>query len=186
MTTELDRIAKKNTEQKLDAINGTISQNIVQVRGLELELQEANLNDIISAANQLIKNNELAAQGVKLAVAQTQLNANASDLESVASETLELAAQYNQNLGLITTLNQAFANEQQATVERDERYQATFETVTARFSDVTTALATIDEANTVRDQEFESFVADTVSSFDEVTETFASQNQAFTTMHRVI
>ncbi|WP_029771739.1 hypothetical protein, partial [Pseudoalteromonas sp. TB51] len=61
-----------------------------------------------------------------------------------------------------------------------------FDTVTARFSDVTTAIATIDEANTVRDQEFESFVADTISSFDEVAETFASQNQAFTTLSQTL
>lgn len=175
-----------NVEQTLDALNGTISENIVQVQGLELDLQEANLNDVIAAANQFIQGNELAEQGLKLAVAQTKLTANTTTLESVAAETLELAAQYNSNLGLITTLNQAFADEQQATVERDERYQATFENVTARFSDVTRAISTINEANTVRDQEFESFVADTVSSFDEVAETFASQNQAFTTLEQTL
>ncbi|KPZ65650.1 hypothetical protein AN392_01198 [Pseudoalteromonas sp. P1-16-1b] len=173
-----------NVEQNLDAISGTISDNIVQVRGLELELKNANLNDVIAAANQLIQGNELAQQSVKLAVAQRNLKANATDIEAVAQESLELSALLGQNQSQIQVLNTAFVNEQQATVARDERYQATFDNVTARFSDVTTAIATIDQANTVRDQEFESFVADTVSSFDEVAETFASQNQAYTTLEQ--
>ncbi|WP_368484784.1 phage tail protein [Pseudoalteromonas sp. SD03] len=175
-----------NVEQNLDAISGTISDNIVQVRGLELELKNANLNDVIAAANQLIQGNELAQQGVKLAVAQRNLKANATDIEAVAQESLELSALLGQNQSQIQALNTAFVNEQQATVARDERYQATFDNVTARFSDVTTAIATIDQANTVRDQEFESFVADTVSSFDEVAETFASQNQAYTTLEQTL
>jgi len=175
-----------NVEQNLDAISGTISDNIVQVRGLELELKNANLNDVIAAANQLIQGNELAQQGVKLAVAQRNLKANATDIEAVAQESLELSALLDQNQSQIQALNTAFVNEQQATVARDERYQATFDNVTARFSDVTTAIATIDQANTIRDQEFESFVADTVSSFDEVTETFASQNQAYTTLEQTL
>lgn len=173
-----------NVEQNLDAISGTISDNIVQVRGLELELKNANLNDVIAAANQLIQGNELAQQSVKLAVAQRNLKANATDIEAVAQESLELSALLGQNQSQIQALNTAFVNEQQATVARDERYQATFDNVTARFSDVTTAIATIDQANTVRDQEFESFVADTVSSFDEVAETFASQNQAYATLQQ--
>lgn len=173
-----------NVDQTLDALNGTISQNIVQVRGLELDLQDANLKDIINSVNQLLKNNELTQAGVKLSIAQSELQAKTTELEAQASQSLELATIFEQASGQITVLNQIVANEKQATVIRDERYLATFEAVTARFSDVTTAIATIDEANTVRDQEFESFVADTISSFDEVTETFASQNQAFTTLEQ--
>lgn len=175
-----------NVEQTLDAINGTISNNIVQVQGLELDLENKNLNDVINSVNQLLKNNELTKEGAKLAVAQTELKAQTDEIESVASQALELAAIFEQASGQITVLNQIVANEKQAAVVRDERYLATFDTVTARFSDVTTAIATIDEANTVRDQEFESFVADTISSFDEVAETFASQNQAFTTLSQTL
>ena len=175
-----------NVEQTLDAINGTISNNIVQVQGLELDLENKNLNDVINSVNQLLKNNELTKEGAKLAVAQTELKAKTDEIESVASQALELAAIFEQASGQITVLNQIVANEKQAAVVRDERYLATFDTVTARFSDVTTAIATIDEANTVRDQEFESFVADTISSFDEVAETFASQNQAFTTLSQTL
>lgn len=175
-----------NVEQTLDAINGTISNNIVQVQGLELDLENKNLNDVINSVNQLLKNNELTKEGAKLAVAQTELKAKTDEIESVASQALELAAIFEQASGQITVLNQIVANEKQVAVLRDERYLATFDTVTARFSDVTTAIATIDEANTVRDQEFESFVADTISSFDEVAETFASQNQAFTTLSQTL
>jgi len=172
--------------EKLDALNGSISQNIVQVRGLELELQDANLNDVITAANQLLQNNELATQGVKLALAQEELTAKTTELESVASQTLELAAVYEQSQGAIKVLNKVVANEHQASAIRDERYQATFDTVTARFSDVTTAIATIDEANTIRDEEFASFIDDTIAEFDEITQTFASQNQAFTTLQQTL
>ena len=173
-------------EQKLDAINGTIEQSIVQIQGLDADLQTANLNDVILQANNVLQGEKIAEQEVKIALAQTELLANTDDLESVAQNALELATKYNQNLGLITELSGAFSNEQQASIERDTRYQATFESVTARFSNVTTAMATIDEANTVRDLEFESFIADTVSSFDEVAETFASQNQAFTTLENTL
>jgi len=173
-------------EQKLDAINGTIEQSIVQIQGLDADLQTANLNDVILQANNVLQGEKIAEQEVKIALAQTELLANTDDLESVAQNALELATKYDQNLGLITELSGAFSNEQQASVERDTRYQATFESVTARFSNVTTAMATIDEANTVRDLEFESFIADTVSSFDEVAETFASQNQAFTTLENTL
>ena len=175
-----------NVDEKLDAINGTISQNIVQVRGLELDLQSANLNDVLTAANQFLQNNALTKQSVNLALAQNELQAKTSELESTASQTLELAALFNNSQSQITVLNKVVASEKQASAVRDERYLATFGEVSARFSDVTTAIATINEANTVRDQEFESFVADTISSFDEVTETFASQNQAFTTLEQTL
>ncbi|ATG77659.1 phage tail protein [Pseudoalteromonas sp. 1_2015MBL_MicDiv] len=175
-----------SVDEKLDAINGSISQNIVQVRGLELELQDANLNDVITAANQLLQNNELATQGIKLALAQDELMAKTTELESVASQTLELAAVYEQSLGAITVLNKVVANDHQASAIRDERYQATFDKVTARFSDVTTAIATINEANTVRDEEFASLIDDTIAEFDEITQTFASQNQAFTTLEQTL
>ena len=175
-----------SVNQKLDALKGTVDQNIIQMKGLEIDSESKNLSDIIMAANQLIKNNEFAKNGVQLALAQNELKANTNELESVSKSTLELAAIYNKNQASVQLVSEAFANEKQASVIRDERYKAQFEDTVARFSDVTTAIATIDEANTVRDQEFESFVADTVSSFDEVAETFASQNQAFTTLSQTL
>lgn len=175
-----------SVNQKLDALKGTVDQNIIQMKGLEIDSESKNLSDIIMAANQLIKNNEFAKNGVQLALAQNELKANTNELESISKSTLELAAIYNKNQASVQLVSEAFANEKQASVIRDERYKAQFEDTVARFSDVTTAIATIDEANTVRDQEFESFVADTVSSFDEVAETFASQNQAFTTLSQTL
>ncbi|TMN46264.1 hypothetical protein CWB93_23930, partial [Pseudoalteromonas piscicida] len=37
-----------NVDQKLDALDGSINQNIVQVRGLELDLKNADLNAILA------------------------------------------------------------------------------------------------------------------------------------------
>jgi hypothetical protein len=103
-----------NVEEKLDAIEGTINQSIVQIQGLELNQKVSELNDAIAAANEFIRNAELKKQGVKLAIAQTELKANADDIKSVASQTLELLTQYNSNFSAITELSKAFANEKQA------------------------------------------------------------------------
>lgn len=175
-----------NVKQRLDAAEGAVTTSILQIQGLELGQQAQGLNDVIAAYNQFKQDQDLATLNVKASLANEKLQAQSTDLESLAQQQLELAAIFNSNNAIITSLNKAVANQYQSSVVRDQRYQATFDNVTARFSDVTTALATIDEANTLRDIEFESFVADTIASFDEVSETFASQNQAFSTLQQTL
>ncbi|MBB1291023.1 MULTISPECIES: hypothetical protein [unclassified Pseudoalteromonas] len=128
-----------NVDQQLNALTGKISQNIVQIQGLDIDLQNANLNDVITAANQLIKNNELAQQGVKLAIAQTELKANSSDIESLASFTLELQAVFNQSQAAFTDLSTVVANDKQALV-------AVEQSLTAKINnDTSAAVATAKE-----------------------------------------
>ncbi|WP_064435407.1 hypothetical protein [Pseudoalteromonas neustonica] len=175
-----------DVQQRLDAAEGAVTTSILQIQGLELGQQAQGLNDVIAAYNQFKQDNDLATLNVKAALANEKLQSQSTDLESLAQQQLELAAIFNSNNAIITSLNKAVANQYQSSVTRDQRYQATFDNVTARFSDVTTAIATIDEANTLRDVEFESFVAETIASFDEVAETFASQNQAFSTLQQTL
>lgn len=175
-----------NVKQRLDAAEGAVTTSILQIQGLELGQQAQGLNDVIAAYNQMMQDQDLATLNVKASLANEKLQAQGTDLESLAQQQLELAAIFNSSNAIITSLNKAVANQYQSSVIRDQRYQATFENVTARFSDVTTAIASIDEANTLRDVEFESFVADTIASFDEVSETFASQNQAFSTLQQTL
>ncbi|MBB1419938.1 hypothetical protein H5187_22150, partial [Pseudoalteromonas sp. SG44-1] len=175
-----------NVKQRLDAAEGAVTTSILQIQGLELGQQAKGLNDVIAAYNQFKQDQDLATLNVKASLANEKLQAQTTDIESLALQQLELAAIFNSNNAIITSLNKAVANQYQSSVIRDQRYQATFDNVTARFSDVTTALASIDEANTLRDIEFESFVADTIASFDEVSETFASQNQAFSTLQQTL
>jgi len=175
-----------DVSQRLDAAEGSLSTSIVQIQGLEQSQQFNDLNEVIAAYNQLLGYKELSELKIKAAFANEKLQAQTSELDSIAQQQLELAALFESNNAIITSVSSAFANQYQASVVRDQRYQATFDNVTARFSDVTTAIATIDEANTLRDIEFESFVADTIASFDEVSETFASQSQAFSTLQQTL
>lgn len=128
-----------NVDQTLDALSGSISQNIVQVQGLELDLENANLNDVIFAANQLLKNNELAQQGVKLAIAQTELKANTNEIESIASYTLELGAAFDLAQSAFDELVEVVASDQQALVTVEQNLTAKIE------DDTSEALASAQE-----------------------------------------
>lgn len=87
-----------NVETKLDALNGSISQGITQVSGLEIDLKDANLNDIINAANELISNQKLAAQQVKIAIAREELKAVTSEQQALALKALELGVKIDDSL----------------------------------------------------------------------------------------
>ncbi|ASV43935.1 hypothetical protein [Pseudoalteromonas phage KB12-38] len=113
-----------NVDQTLDAINGTISQSIVQVQGLELDLQDANLNDVIAEANQLLLGHDLAQQDVKVALAQSKLTAHTTEIESLASFTLDLQAWFNDSQAAFSELVTTVANDQQALVTVEQNLQA--------------------------------------------------------------
>tara|TARA_Y100000588_G_scaffold186210_1_gene200108 strand:+ start:40102 stop:47853 length:7752 start_codon:yes stop_codon:yes gene_type:complete len=122
-----DRIA--TAERSLDAIKGEISQSVSQISGLELNVKEQGLADIIHAYNQLQQDNDLAAQGYSLSVATEKLTAVTNDVESLATQQLELAGAFAQNQAYLTSLNQAFANERTArsSSERELRAEITRE-----------------------------------------------------------
>ena len=126
-------------EQKLDAINGTIEQSIVQIQGLDAELDNANLNDVLLSAKQLFQGSKLAEQEAKIAVAQTGLQANASEIESLASFRLDLQAQFNQAGANFFELAQIVANDVQSLAQTEQ-------TLIAKINDDTSeALASAQE-----------------------------------------
>ncbi|MFT6789642.1 MAG: hypothetical protein ACJAVX_003024 [Pseudoalteromonas rhizosphaerae] len=110
-------------EQSIDAIAGEISQSVTQVSGLEIDVKGLGLNEVIAAYNKMQQDKELAEQSFSLAAANQKLTAVTNDIESLATQTLELAGLYGQNAAFLTSLNQAFANERTArtTTERELR-----------------------------------------------------------------
>ncbi|AOT08264.1 phage tail protein [Pseudoalteromonas luteoviolacea] len=173
-----------NVSSTLDAIQGEINRNIVQVQGLQLGADAKSLDEVITAYNALLQNNELQQLDIKLALAQDQLKATTSELESVASFTLELGAIHQQNNAIITSVAKAFANERQASVLRDERFAAFTQSTQAAFSDVTEAVADIDHANLVRDQVFTAFAANTETAFQETTHLISNLDSAMATQRQ--
>ncbi|EGI72916.1 hypothetical protein PH505_bb00640 [Pseudoalteromonas distincta] len=175
-----------DASQRLDAAEGVARTSISQITGIELDLKDKTFDDIVSEYSKFATTTDLTKVGVKASLADEKLKAQTTELESIAEQSVNLAALFNKNAALINNVTRALANDEKASVIRDERYKAKFEENTARFSDVTTAIAKIDEANVIRDQEMESFVFETVSSFDEVAQTFASQEQAYTTLGKTL
>ncbi|CAI86629.1 phage tail protein [Pseudoalteromonas translucida] len=116
-------------EQSIDAIAGEISLSITQVSGLKLDVKKLGLNEVIAAYNKMQQDQELAEQSFSLAAANQKLTAVTNDVESLATQTLELAGLYGQNAAYLTSLNQAFANERTArsTTERELRAEITSE-----------------------------------------------------------
>ncbi|MBB1434539.1 hypothetical protein H5201_09485 [Pseudoalteromonas sp. SG43-6] len=110
-------------EQSIDAIAGEISQSITQVSGLEIDVKGLGLNEVIAAYNKMQQDKELAEQSFSLAAANQKLAAVTNDVESLATQTLELVGLYGQNAAYLTSLNQAFANERTArsSTERELR-----------------------------------------------------------------
>ncbi|MBQ4814245.1 hypothetical protein J8M20_22955 [Pseudoalteromonas luteoviolacea] len=130
----------------LDAIKGEINQSIVQVQGLQLGADAKRLDEVITAYNALLQNNELQQLDIKLALAQDKLKATTDELESVASYTLELGAIHQQNSAVITSIAKAFADERQANVTRDEHFAAFTQSSKAAFQATTELISNLDSA----------------------------------------
>ncbi|AZZ98245.1 collagen-like protein [Pseudoalteromonas sp. R3] len=111
-------------EQQLDAIAGEISQTVTQVQGLQLDLADKTLNEVLSEYNTLLRNNELAELGVTLAHANSKLSAVTDEVSAVAEQTTQLIAMQNQSAAGVTALGRAYANERQASAEREQRLRA--------------------------------------------------------------
>ena len=128
-----------NVEQTLDALDGSIRQSIVQIQGIDQDLETVNLNDVILSANQLLQGEQLESQKAKIAQAQTDLQANASELEALASFRLDLQAQFNNAGANFYELAQIVANDVQALSQTEQ-------TLVARIIDDTNkALAAAQE-----------------------------------------
>lgn len=128
-----------NVDQKLDALDGSISQNIVQIQGIDQGLETVNLNDVILSANQLLQGEQLESQEVKIAQAQTDLQANANELESLASFRLDLQTQFNNAGANFYELAQIVSNDVQALSQTEQ-------TLVARIiNDTNKALAAAQE-----------------------------------------
>lgn len=111
-----------NTE--IDAVNGKVQTNISSVYGLELDVRDAGLADVLHEYNNLVNKLGLEQEKVKLATATQELTALATDSEAVATQVLNLQTQFNEASADIVTLYQAFSNEQQATAIREQTLRA--------------------------------------------------------------
>lgn len=139
-----DKFASVDSE--LDAINGEINRNIVQIQGLNLGQSAQGLNDVIAAFNNFMAQGELAQQNVKAAIANDKLKAQTNDLESIAEQTLELAALYNEQRAQVQQYATAFANEKQANVTRSLQFAAFTEQTSGQFEQIQQTFADKDQA----------------------------------------
>lgn len=128
-------------QQKLDLVTGSISNNILQVQGLELEIEQQNIDGVLEAYNNLVRDKGIAELGLKAAYANETITAQSNELGSVAQKTLDLAALYDENKSLVTVLIQAFSDEKEANVIRDENFEALTAETSAQFSNVEKTIA---------------------------------------------
>ncbi|PCK30464.1 hypothetical protein [Pseudoalteromonas piscicida] len=111
-------------EHQLDAIAGEMGQAITQIQGLELEAAGKSLSDLMTEYNTLLRNNELAELGVTVAHANSKLSALSDNVSAVVEQTTHLIAMQNQNVAGVTALGRAYANERQASAEREQHLRA--------------------------------------------------------------
>lgn len=146
----------KTANQRIDGLEGEISQSILQVQGLEIAQEESDINDVLAAYNQLLQQNELAQVGLRLAFANEKLTAKTTELEATSSKTLELAALFDNNQAVFQQVVTAFSNEKQANVLRDKRFSAFTESTKAGFVEVEEAFANQEQAFADKFEEIQS------------------------------
>lgn len=115
---------------KIDAANGRISDQIVNISGLQTKSKD--LQQIALQAEYqlyLSKKNQLE-QGVAIAIAKNELNTISNEQLALAEEILLLEAKFGTDVGQVNAtlfeLNQAIADETQARVQAVQSLEADF------------------------------------------------------------
>ncbi|KZN39852.1 phage tail protein [Pseudoalteromonas luteoviolacea] len=111
-------------EQHIDALAGEIQQSVTQIQGIQLDLADKDLNQVLEAYNQLLRDNALAEHSITLAHAEDKLSAITDDVSALSSQSTQLIALHNQSAASIDILGKAFANARQASSERTETLRA--------------------------------------------------------------
>ncbi|KZN69462.1 phage tail protein [Pseudoalteromonas luteoviolacea] len=111
-------------EHNIDALAGEIQQSVTQIQGIQLDLADKDLNQILEAYNQFLRDKDLAEHAITLAHASEKLSAVTDDVSALSSQSTQLIALHNQSAASIDILGKAFANERQASSERTETLRA--------------------------------------------------------------
>ena len=102
---------------EIDGLKGTIKNQVTSINGLNLNVKNAGLSSVMNAYTEFLLSNEIKVEGVKLANAETRLEATATELEATAIQTTELIAITENTQAELTTTNKVIANEKQSTAE---------------------------------------------------------------------
>ena len=102
---------------EIDGLKGTIKNQVTSINGLNLNVRNAGLSSVMNAYTEFLLSNEIKVEGVKLANAETRLEATATELEATAIQTTELIAITENTQAELTTTNKVIANEKQSTAE---------------------------------------------------------------------
>ena len=126
--------------QRLDAQQGTITKQIAQMQNLEVDLNNASINDVLQAWNEFQKNDELQELDIKLALADEKLQARTEELQSVSEQSLALVSLFEQSKSALTSVSTAFSNSHQAQVKQNREFEVQHKEASAKFVDVDQAI----------------------------------------------
>ncbi len=167
--------------QRLDAQAGIIDRQIAQIQGLDLDLQDASINDVLEAYNALIKNNELAEVGVQVAYAQEQLKAQVDDSQSLSEQSKQLVAVYEQSFAAIQSVNKVVSNQYQAQVINQREVQAQFKNNQAKLTEYEKFVADEFEAVATRAETIEANLGESNSKIETIEQARATEAEATAT-----
>ncbi|MCQ8881671.1 hypothetical protein NQS96_07655 [Pseudoalteromonas shioyasakiensis] len=167
--------------QRLDAQAGIIGSQIAQIQGLDLDLKDASINDVLEAYNALIKNNELAEVGVQVAYAQEQLKAQVDDIQSLSEQSKQLVAVYEQSFAAIQSVNKVVSNQYQAQVINQREVQAQFKDNQAKLTEYEKFVAEEFETIATRAETIEANLGESNSKIETIEQARATEAEATAT-----
>jgi len=167
--------------QRLDAQAGLIESQIAQIQGLDLDLKDASINDVLEAYNELIKNKELAEVGVQVAYAQEQLKAQVDDIQSLSEQSKQLVAVYESSFAAIQSVNKVVSNQYQAQVINQREVQAQFKDNQAKLTEYEKFVANEFEAVAERAQTLEANLGESNSKIELIEQARATEAEATAT-----
>ncbi|TMP19079.1 hypothetical protein CWC02_08405 [Pseudoalteromonas sp. S2721] len=164
--------------QRLDAQQGTITKQIAQLQNLEVDLNNASINDVLQAWNEFQKNEELQELDIKLALADEKLQARTEELKSVTEQSLALVSLFEQSKSALTSVSTAFSNSHQAQVKQNREFEVQHKDANAKFINVEQAIADETEARVQTEQAFQAEFDSNTAKFAQVNQAIASETEA--------
>ena len=164
--------------QRLDAQQGTITKQIAQMQNLEVDLNNASINDVLQAWNEFQKNDELQELDIKLTLADEKLQARTEELKSVSEQTLALVSLFEQSKAALTSVSTAFTNTHQAQVKQNREFEVQHKDAKAKFINVEQAIADETEARVQTEQAFQAEFENNTAKFQQVNQAIASETEA--------
>tara|TARA_Y100000310_G_scaffold345868_1_gene472066 strand:+ start:31944 stop:38330 length:6387 start_codon:yes stop_codon:yes gene_type:complete len=163
--------------QRLDAQQGTITKQIAQMQNLEVDLNNASINDVLQAWNEFQKNDELQDLDIKLALADEKLQARTEELKSVSEQSLALVSLFEQSKSALTSVSTAFSNSHQAQVKQNREFEVQHKDAKAKFINVEQAIADETEARVQTEQAFQAEFENNTAKFAQVNQAIANETE---------